>query len=355
MRVLFVTDHIHIPQGTGGGERNTHDLCLALLKQGDDVAVLCSLRPDHSLFSWTSRLRRKIPSHREFSCDRVCGYPVYRGWHPALMTEVVKEFRPEIVVVQSTHPDPFIEEVRRLGLPQVIYLHEVEDILHLRRLKGLGITVIANSKFVADRLHEVCGLNCEVVYPIIDPAHYEVKRHSRSVLFVNTIPRKGLETALAIATARPDVPFNFILGWTNKPDVVKELSRRTRGLANVRLRRPSRDMRPNYSRTRLLLVPSHWEEAWGRVVTEAHVTGIPVLASRQGGLPESVGPGGVTVAANANLEEWLSAFYLLWDNNAAHAAYAEAAKNYSARAEIQPGAIVSRFRSIIASTIKNYS
>jgi glycosyltransferase involved in cell wall biosynthesis len=40
------------------------------------------------------------------------------------------------------------------------------------------------------------------------------------------------------------------------------------------------------------LVPSRWKESWGRVVSEAQISGIPVLASDHGGLPESVGEGG---------------------------------------------------------------
>src|SRR3546814_9881685 len=45
----------------------------------------------------------------------------------------------------------------------------------------------------------------------------------------------------------------------------------------------SHDMREVYRRTHTLLVPSQWEEAWGRVATEAQFSGIPVLASDRGG------------------------------------------------------------------------
>jgi len=354
VRILFATDHIHIPQGAGGGERNTHDLCLALQQLGDDVAVLCSLRSDGSLFSLTSRVRRKVPRSREFSRDQICGYRVYRGWNTTAMHEVLGEFRPDIVVVQSTHPDPLVDEVRRFNLPQVIYLHEVEEVIHLRRLKALGIQVIGNSKFVADRLSTACGLDCDVVYPIVDPAHYRAHKHSKSVLFVNTVPRKGLDIALAIAAKRPDVPFNFMLSSTMKADALSELRQQTRTLVNVRLRRPTQDMRFFYSRTGLLLAPSKWEEAWGRVVTEAHLNGIPVLASDRGGLPESVGPGGITISPDAPLDKWLGGMQLLWDNPVARSAYASAAELYSNRSEIQPSSIVSHFKSILASVLRCY-
>jgi glycosyltransferase involved in cell wall biosynthesis len=38
---------------------------------------------------------------------------------------------------------------------------------------------------------------------------------------------------------------------------------------------------------KVLLVPSLWYEAWGMVVVEAQLCGIPVLSSNSGGLPES--------------------------------------------------------------------
>ena len=53
------------------------------------------------------------------------------------------------------------------------------------------------------------------------------------------------------------------------------------------------DMRSVYRDTKVLLVPSQWLETWGRVATEAQFSGIPVLASRSGALPEAVGPGGI--------------------------------------------------------------
>jgi glycosyltransferase involved in cell wall biosynthesis len=74
--------------------------------------------------------------------------------------------------------------------------------------------------------------------------------------------------------------------------------------ANVTLHPPTRDMRPLYARARLLLAPSQWEEAWGRVATEAQVSGIPVLASNRGGLPEAVGNGGILLPADAPGNEW---------------------------------------------------
>src|SRR3546814_15981064 len=57
--------------------------------------------------------------------------------------------------------------------------------------------------------------------------------------------------------------------------------------SNLRLQQRTHDMREDYRRTHTLLVPSQWEEAWGRVATEVQLSGIPVLASARGGMPDT--------------------------------------------------------------------
>lgn len=43
-----------------------------------------------------------------------------------------------------------------------------------------------------------------------------------------------------------------------------------------------------YCEADVLLVPSIWDEAFGRVSIEAQILGIPVIVSNKGGLPETV-------------------------------------------------------------------
>ena len=53
----------------------------------------------------------------------------------------------------------------------------------------------------------------------------------------------------------------------------------------------------------MLLVPSQWQEPFGRVAFEALAAGVPVAASAVGGLPSFVPPEGL-VAAGAPAAEW---------------------------------------------------
>ncbi|NOJ77838.1 glycosyltransferase family 4 protein [Myxococcus xanthus] len=54
------------------------------------------------------------------------------------------------------------------------------------------------------------------------------------------------------------------------------------------LRGWTRDMRPLYAAMDAVAVPSEWMEPFGRVSIEAQACGVPVLASRIGGLPETL-------------------------------------------------------------------
>src|SRR5262245_57728902 len=57
---------------------------------------------------------------------------------------------------------------------------------------------------------------------------------------------------------------------------------------NITLRELVDDIHEVLERTRVALVPSLWAEARSRIILEAMVRGIPVLASNVGGLPEAM-------------------------------------------------------------------
>jgi hypothetical protein len=55
-----------------------------------------------------------------------------------------------------------------------------------------------------------------------------------------------------------------------------------------RCRAPCTDMEEAWRDIKVLIVPSLWFEAWGIVVIEAHLRGIPVIASDAGALTEAM-------------------------------------------------------------------
>src|SRR3546814_11226340 len=95
-------------------------------------------------------------------------------------------------------------------------------------------------------------------------------------------------------------------------------------------------MREVYRRTHTLLAPSQWEEAWGRVATEAQFSGIPVLASDRGGLPEAVGPGGRVLPHAAPAAVWAAALREYWTPPTVYLEASEPALAHAARPDIDP-------------------
>jgi glycosyltransferase involved in cell wall biosynthesis len=90
-----------------------------------------------------------------------------------------------------------------------------------------------------------------------------------------------------------------------------------------------------YGRTKILLVPSLWEEAYGRVATEAQLSGIPVITSNRGGLPEAVGTGGITLDPEGPLEAWVVATRKLWEEESYYAEMSRSATTYATREEMR--------------------
>jgi glycosyltransferase involved in cell wall biosynthesis len=93
-------------------------------------------------------------------------------------------------------------------------------------------------------------------------------------------------------------------------------------------------MRAVYRRAKIVLVPSQWKEAWGRIVSEAHLSGIPVVASNIGGLPESTGPGGVLLDPSTPAADWAAEIKRLWTDKEHYQRLSQAALDYSQRVEL---------------------
>ncbi|KIW11002.1 hypothetical protein PV08_10301 [Exophiala spinifera] len=101
--------------------------------------------------------------------------------------------------------------------------------------------------------------------------------------FVNPCPVKGSSIFRDLAKRCPEFKFVALSSWGINPQVEAEL----REVPNIDLRQTASDMEKVWSEIKLLLVPSLWLEAWGIVVVEAQLRGIPVISSDAGAIPEA--------------------------------------------------------------------
>ena len=335
MNVLFATTHAYPPYRVGGSESSTHDLCLTLPDFGVDVAVLSSSLRRRS--TGTLDLVRSFPRRTtSVARDEDCGYPVFRAPSPAAATRaVVAEVRPDVAVIQAGRSLALAERLARLRVPCLVYLRDdvFSELGGMPHQQG-GLRYAATSRDLANRFEAEFGIAATVIPPVVRPDRYRVTSSGAHVTFVCPFPVKGVDIALGLARRRLDVPFVFVESWELNPLRAAALKRRLP--PNVLLRSPVPDMREVYAETKIVLVPSRWSEAWGRVVSEAQVSGIPALASARGGLPESVGPGGVLVDPNAGVDRWADALARLWDDEVEYERLARLAGEHALRPEFQP-------------------
>lgn len=343
MRILFVNLQPFLPQMAGGVETSTLGLAVQLRLMGHDVAVMCTLRSKGWL-SVRHGLLRRISGHA-FPVDRLSGIPIYRGYGLSDgFAELNARFRPDAVIV-SGGTDGTLDLAADLAKHGISIFHYFHDVTSVRRTRTLPSVVnlryLANSCYTARTLAEAFGIRSTVIYPLVEPELYRTSSTRAHVTMINPRLIKGGDIALRLAEACPDIPFTFVEAWT-ADEYVEQLRNRTAALGNVRWMRTTHDMKAVYATTRILLVPSRWEETWGRVVTEAHVSGIPVLASTMAALPESVGTGGVLVEPDAPADRWHTALRGMWDDPILYDTLSRRAAECALRAEIQPSAIAEK-------------
>ncbi len=343
-RVLFATTHGYMPERIGGSEISTDVQCRLLAARGFDCAVLAGIE-GRGLSGLSIRLRRKLNGALGFLVDRLGGYPVYRHWHPwKVAQDVVDHFRPEVVVIQAGKQVPLAGAFLGTGVRTVFYFHDVLFDTHGARLENVdGMLFLSVSEFVAERVRDEFGISSAIVPPVVLPEDFAVTPRGETVVFINPHPMKGVDIALALAERRPDIPFDFVECWPLPREQRRAVRARVRALPNVRWHRPVSDMRTIYGRARLVLVPSQVDDAWPRVVAEAHISAIPVLGSARGGLPNSVGPGGILIASDADISAWAQALARIWDDAEEHERLSQAARAHARRSEIQPERIIDTF------------
>lgn len=347
MHIALVSGNPHLPQLIGGVEVNTHELALELLERGHQVSVFSGLSFRNGF--GLRRMARSLGSRTRIFRDDGLGYPVFRARR---LWEVISDLPRVSVAVIQNGPLELASGFAQLGTPVTAYFFGLgfENWSPGQQLPFTGY--LALSRFTAERFRRIHGHDPVVVPPIFRRERYTTESDRREVTFINPVGVKGVDLALEIAARCPDIPFGFVRGWPLRLRESARLKDRVRRLRNVHLRPSASDMRTVYRHTRILLVPSQWEaETWGRVATEAQFSGIPVLASNRGGLPEAVGDGGIILGYDEPAEVWASALRRLWDDGPLYREKSAAALTYSQRAQLDPQIQVST----LVSTLERFA
>jgi glycosyltransferase involved in cell wall biosynthesis len=247
-------------------------------------------------------------------------------------------YRPDIVLTYGGPPlaPHLMRRVKAAGKRVVFCLHNFDyrDPAFLREANALWVP----SEFARATYRERVGVEAEAMpWPWDHGRAVADGVDGRFVTFVNPIPVKGVAWFARIAAEafrrRPGIPFLVVEGrggvdWLGRLPI--DLS----GLTNLNGMHSTPRPKEFYAQSRMVLMPSLWEESFGRVAAEALTNGIPVLASRRGALPETLGGAGllfdiperytdparmIEVPTPEEVAGWVEAIERLWDDPAFHA------------------------------------
>ncbi len=333
MRILYAGHSLAEP--LGGGELSARTLLnsLAEFSRVDVIGIgrqTCAYHLDKRLHcrdveaaSWTQALPYQL---RAINAERKMGQAIgrqLRSSKPDLLIlqqpgyVPIKELPydlPVIVFIRSQICygvwDPAPERWRRrLGTPLRVARYRKN-----RRLLDRADLIITNSKFMQSLVLEHTCLESHAVAPFITCRFSEHDRSgsgNRRLLFVGLDRWKGAELVLQLAEALPDRDFLILEGAR----VSTALRQKAANCPNVTCNPWTDDMGSVFDQAGIVLMPSMWEEPFGRVPVEAGARGIPTIAGTNGGLVESVGDGGILIEDFRNLSCWIQAIEGLDDRN----------------------------------------
>lgn len=178
--------------------------------------------------------------------------------------------------------------------------------------------IFTSSEACAREYHESNGIEVKAVGQFIDKQRILATNRAQSenikfVTLVNPIPVKGVAIFVKLhevfSRKHPDIPFLVINVRSDFSKDLCLLHNKDGSPYDISITKEieiighRQDPRFIYDISRVIVMPSVWFEVWGCVATEAVMNGIPVLASKSGGLPEAVCEGGIVLDAPASTQK----------------------------------------------------
>lgn len=330
MRILFATGRMLFPFFRGGDGITISQLLSALTCMGVTCKAIGRLDPLHSLISndeiCEKLVKNNIPfkkyNHKvEFSTS-IENLLSDKDSFNNTVKETISTFKPDIVITQMEDSHLVIDIANNEKIPTILYIHDVTD-ENYRSINQYGLSFIFyNSHFTYNYFKANSHIPHAVIHPFVDKDFYLIESNSRQfVTMVNPTPEKGGDILSSCCFKLPEVQFLVINGWNSM-----KYNSKIEGLKNVLIQPFGIDMRSVFKMTHFVIAPSQVNESFCRIPVEAALNSIPTIASRVGGLPESVGKGGVLIEDFSNADEWVSTIKRLRNNTHKTSVLGERAK-----------------------------
>lgn len=302
MRILLAQNSLYYP-AHGGGDKSNRLLIEALAARGHECRVVARISapgPEHEARYMADLAARGVRAeaakgvarfHRNGVDVRVVTGASLRQY----FTAEFEDFRPDLTLVSTDDPAQILLEIALRG--RVVYLARATLAVPFgpdcafpseaktERLRRCA-KVVGVSQYVADYCRRYGGLDAvHVPISLMEPEDWPDlgSFDNEFVTMANPCAVKGIDVFLALAGAFPETRFAAVPTWGTTDQDRAALEARP----NVTLLKPVDDMNDLFRRTRVLLVPSLWAEARSRIVLEAMLRGVPVIAANTGGIPEA--------------------------------------------------------------------
>lgn len=242
------------------------------------------------------------------------------------VTRKCRQIQPDILIASTVVPSVALRVKKKFGTKAGVVIRAHENFGKNKSLKDLiRLGVYGDNKkktinqmdFVitnSDYMSRLCDkaftrVPIHVVYPPVDYSDRCTKHAGgiQNILIVSGTPKKGKKTLCHLAGMFPEISFS-VLGFNeiDKDDFDK--------FKNIKLIKWVLDPSETIASHDLVLVPSVWDEPFGRIAVEAIQLGRLVLVSDVGGLPETVSHNSKFIVDHDDLDGWVERLSDLIDN-----------------------------------------
>jgi glycosyltransferase involved in cell wall biosynthesis len=275
--------------------------------------------------------------------------------------------RPDLLLTLTAVPNIWGRILGKMaGLPLII--GNVRGLSYYRQHEGwlwpLADHILCNTRAIQDILHKRCEISpgrISVIPNGVDTAFFQPSPGGSSpekpviISVGRLVPDKDQETLIsAFALMRQDHP-DAELWLVGDGPLLPRLKRLARSLLpadKVQFLAGREDLRPLLAQARLFALSSR-KEAFPNVILEAMSMGLPVAATRVGGVPELVAPGETGLLAPPEDPPALAAaMSYLWGDAAAARAWGQAGRARVER-DFSLAAMVRRYEEVLADLGEN--
>jgi glycosyltransferase involved in cell wall biosynthesis len=375
--VLFVSQH-NLLDTTSGAAASARDLLSMLGANGFDAQFVCGSRCDGD----TGRLSADAnPSmKRQAASNEVPSISRHAGRHTDGVVCCVNAGQPYDALLEQYLTLVAMDHSLQKAKPDVLltygggwaaraaiaasYVRRIPTIFWLRNASYHEPDIfdhvdaaITPGPYLREVYRHRFGYVSEAVQAPIDEERTRSRyREERYVTFVNPTREKGVAVFASIARVlerrRPDIRLLVVESRGTRQDC---FAFGMASLQNVDYRANVSDAKDVYRDSRIVLVPSLWDEPQARVPMEAFLNGIPVIGSRRGGmvdsfaeagfgldLPADVSPTFSAPVPEAYVRDWVELIIRLWDSPSLRKAESERAER--AAQQVNPQRLLPRYR-----------